>query len=135
LKRRIFVIIGAVLVGLSCYLCSRPIINEFRFCSTDDEVYQTIKANLESWKAYFKTLPANEIQVLRFQVSWGGTFVAISRWNGQGDVSPIYVQTIEARQEPFGSSGYAYSANDSSPLDVRYRIDSMGDDIYCYRFK
>jgi hypothetical protein len=135
-RRILSTLVVAVPIAVWLYLLSKPLINATRFCSPDDEIYQVMKTNVAVWNKHFKTLAPNEPLVLRFQASWGKEFVIdASRWNKQGEVSPIFIQTIEAKQEPFGSSGYVYSANDSPQRDIRYRIDSMGDGIYCYRFK
>lgn len=98
------------------------------FCTIQDEVLNTINANLNQWIEEFQRI--KEFHTIRFSISSGKQYVAIS-WTP--NTPEFFVPVKEMRNEPFGVAGYVYKNKDM--LDRRYKIEPIGNDIYCYSFK
>ena len=109
------------------------------FCTTNDEIYQAILNDHESWIAYYRPL----IQFTGFgsphliiTVPSGARYtVNADIWDKEDDIPEFFLVTETTWQEKFGNNGYIYSTERRAFIDSRYHTEAISENIYCYRFK
>lgn len=123
----LLICVGAIIV---------PYVRAAQFCTLNDEVYQTIETNLQTWLAYFQSLSEDQYPSLTFTVPSGKVYtVNASTWDINAEPPELFVQIEALRQEPYGLTGYVYTPTGNTTLDRRYNIEPLADDIYCYRLQ
>lgn len=109
------------------------------FCSTDDEVYQTIIANLDDWKTTMRRkIDRKDIDSdsLVFSVPSGRSYSIVS-YNSNTYSSYLTVVLEHSWNERLGFLGYIYSTLGHTGLEDedKYRVRYLANDIYCYERK
>jgi hypothetical protein len=110
------------------------------FCTLDDEVFQSVSANIDGWVEAFRS-PARRNSAgsgeLGFSVPSGKHYSASALlWDYWSDTSSpiIYVMIEWNRNERLGRAGYIYSPGHRPDYDM-YRFEYLDGDVYCYTRK
>lgn len=104
------------------------------FCTREDEIYQSIKDNLDAWLNYFPADPP----ILDFRISNGLQYSVLSElWDSRDDPPVFFVVTEYDYPHSFlGERGYLYLPEPKAFEDFdEYKLRDLGDDIYCYDIK
>jgi hypothetical protein len=137
-----------VIYGVSVFLCTGAFIIGTRivgdrssFCSTDDELYQTILGNGLAWIESFPETysPAMEKSRLVTTASNGRTYYAQGYWEfPQGRPMLLYIITGSDIDGLRGSNGYIYLASKQELPQYwlnNYWIKQLDENMLCYKLK
>jgi hypothetical protein len=135
-------LICSALFYIASFLVFQTAIREAdKFCTTEDEVYQSINLNLDSWLAIFPTdytgknaLPMQES--INFQVKTGSVYKAFISWPYNANNRLFIVITDHGGPSipELGTEGYIYSSGHKPPdLYGKYKLTYLANGIYCYQ--
>jgi hypothetical protein len=125
------IIIIAIVAILAWWIIESRI-RASQFCTQNDEVYQAILDNLNSWVQHF---PNNSEPTLHFKTYSGREYLVNAIYWETKEQSPLlFIPTVPKTRELFGYAGYAYSPSGLASPDGRYTSEYLSNDIYCYRF-
>jgi hypothetical protein len=133
------VVASVLLVILSIGYCSFTFLTSTHspppeFCTLNDEVYQTIVANVEEWitSYHIPNLPTD--RELSFQVPSGRVYVvSADTWDIWNNEPPrLFVVREHGWNERMGLNGYIYSLAGETSFD-KYSVEYLAEDVYCYQ--
>jgi hypothetical protein len=125
-------IILITIVVILAWWIIEPRIRAKQFCTQNDEVYQAILDNLNSWVQHFSN---NSEPTLSFKTYSGREYLVNAiYWKPKDQISILFIPTVPKTRELFGYAGYAYSPAGVAAPDGRYTSEYLSNDIYCYRF-
>jgi hypothetical protein len=104
-----------------------------KFCTLEDEVYQTIVKEAPIWAEEFRSKGRLVDVEIPFKVPNGGEYlVSGDLWDIVGGKPPRLLVVRELGwNERLGSVGYIYSPDGETSFD-KYRVKLLAEDVYCY---
>jgi hypothetical protein len=129
-------LVGILILGIVCgsALRSISIYNAVKnsFCTLNDEIYQTIHANLNTWITNF--FPPNKTSsknYLYFTTPNGERYTAIGMEPGR-----FFVVTEDDSPHTYlNAKGYLYSPSDPNQNWSEYKFTPLGENLFCYESK
>ena len=113
------------------------------FCTSDDEVYQAIPANLDTWLHYFPeddpVVSSPEQTTLRFTVASGKKYSVRSNVWTYTKTTRVFLVTADyggPSTPAIGLRGYLYTASGKLPdLSTSYATANLSPNLYCFWIK
>jgi len=104
------------------------------FCTLNDELYQTIVANVDEWIASYHTPNLPTDRELSFQVPSGRVYVvSADTWDIWNNKPPrLFVVREQGWSTRMGRNGYIYSPAGETSWD-NYSVEYLDQDVYCYQ--
>ena len=102
------------------------------FCTTHDELYQTINAKAQDWLREF---PKSLAPVIHFSTPSGRKYVVSGEALQSNDDSYIFVYVQQTHpSSPMGTRGYMYAISGKLPEfnPIVLKTTYLGEKIYCY---